>query len=108
MNLTDNSIYWLNNENNNSKKIHVFLDGNKFEVMFSDSGPGIREDDIPFIFNEFYTAKGIKGRGLGLYITKQLLNRYDFTIEYVNKNKKLHGANFKLNFQAVDVGDNND
>ncbi len=98
INLFDNSIYWLSKSDNSNKEIRIVLNGNKLELTFSDNGPGIRDDDIDFIFEPFFTTKGIDGRGLGLYITDQLLQRYDHTIEYKRKNKILTGANFLIRF----------
>lgn len=48
----------------------------KIRVSFSDCGPGIPEDFIPFIFERFYRVPGeksITGTGLGLYICKQII-----------------------------------
>ena len=69
-------------------------------MIFSDSGPGIKEDDIPYVFEAFYSGKGEEGRGLGLYIAKQLLDKYDYTIDMAefSKDKLLTGANFVLEF----------
>lgn len=45
-----------------------------FEV--TDTGPGIPEDRLPHIFEEFWTtaSSGRSGRGLGLYIAKALVD----------------------------------
>ena len=85
----------------------IIIDGNKSEVVFADNGPGIKKDDCPYIFKPFFTTKGIKGRGLGLYITRQLLERYDFSIEFIgkDKNKVLPGANFLVNFGDSEIDD---
>ena len=44
-------------------------------LTFADSGPGFREDDLPYLFEPFFPGKGEEGRGLGLNIAKQLLER---------------------------------
>lgn len=102
INLLDNAVYWLNNSLDVSepKTIGILIDGNKGEVIVSDNGLGIMEDDIEFIFEPFFSTKGNEGRGLGLYIAKQLLERYDYRISYVqNDNSKImKGANFLINF----------
>jgi signal transduction histidine kinase len=98
INLFDNAIYWLSRSEEKNKEIKILLDGNNFTTTFSDNGPGVQEDDIEFIFEAFFTTKGIDGRGLGLYITDQLLQRYDHSIEYMTKRKPLPGANFLINF----------
>ena len=98
INLFDNAIYWVSRSEEKNKEIKILLDGNNFTVMFSDNGPGVQEDDVEFIYEAFFTTKGIDGRGLGLYITDQLLQRYDHSIEYITKKKPLPGANFLINF----------
>jgi signal transduction histidine kinase len=44
--------------------------------MVEDTGQGIPPDDLPFIFERFYRAKGNDektGSGLGLAITKRII-----------------------------------
>ncbi|MDR2407607.1 MAG: ATP-binding protein [Bacteroidales bacterium] len=100
LNLIDNSIYWLNQIDKESKRIEVLLDSNKGVMIFSDNGPGINKDDVPYIFEAFYSGKGEDGRGLGLYIAKQLLERNDYSIRLadISMEKKLSGANFVVSF----------
>ncbi len=102
INLLDNSYYWLTTIDNKPKVIKASLDGNKLVAFFSDNGPGVKEDDAEYIFEPFFSTKGIDGRGLGLYIARQLLERADFKIEYVTKknDKILSGANFKIDFST--------
>ena len=50
--------------------------GGTVTVTVIDHGRGIPRDELPLIFGKFYRAKGAaksKGVGLGLYITKQLV-----------------------------------
>ena len=69
-------------------------------MIFSDNGPGIHEDDVPYVFEPFYSSKGEDGRGLGLYISRQLLERIDYAIDIAEnrKDKKMTGANFVVSF----------
>ena len=100
LNLFDNSIYWLEAIDIKSKKILITLDGEKCRLIFSDNGQGVAEGDLPYIFEPFYSGKGEEGRGLGLYIARQLLERYDYSIEYAElaDEKNLPGANFIVSF----------
>src|SRR5206468_8590022 len=44
-------------------------------VTVRDHGPGIAEEDLPFVFDRFYrarTARGLPGSGLGLAIVRQV------------------------------------
>lgn len=105
LNLFDNAVYWLQTVDIDDKKIEIFLDGNKGQLIFSDNGPGVSEDTAPYIFEAFYSGKGEDGRGLGLYIARQLLERNDYEIELadISAEKKLPGANFVVSFIPQEV-----
>ncbi|WZL74081.1 transporter substrate-binding domain-containing protein [Clostridiaceae bacterium 35-E11] len=67
INLIDNAISAISGEGS----IHIFC--KKIEqgivLTFKDSGSGIREEDVEYIFNPFFTTKTTKeATGLGLYI----------------------------------------
>ena len=99
INLFDNSLYWLKTVNRD-RRISIAIDGNQQRLIFSDNGPGVRDEDKDYIFEAFYSGKGQDGRGLGLYIARQLLDRYDYSIDLAefSSDKKLLGANFVLEF----------
>jgi len=99
INLFDNAVYWLSVINIQDKIITITLNGDNQQLIFSDNGPGIRDDDKPYIFEAFYSGKE-DGRGLGLYIARQLLNRMGYSIDLaeLKSEKILSGANFIVNF----------
>ncbi len=53
------------------------IEDEKMKFFVTDSGPGIKKDDLDSIFNRFRTSKGVKssqsGAGLGLTISKELV-----------------------------------
>ena len=104
LNLFDNAVYWLRSKGSGKRQIQVLLDGNEGELIFADNGPGIKADDAPYIFEPFYSGRGEDGRGLGLYIAKQLLERHDYSIELadIKRHKLLPGANFVVSFVKED------
>ena len=104
INLFDNAIYWLSTVNTKDKTILITLDGNEGKLIFSDNGPGVNKEDIPYIFEPFYSGKGEEGRGLGLYIARQLLERIDYEIWLADiySEKILSGANFVVSFVKED------
>lgn len=106
INLFDNAVYWLSAINIQQKKITITLDGDNKQLIFSDNGPGIRDDDKPYIFEAFYSGKE-DGRGLGLYIARQLLNRMDYSIDLaeLSSEKILLGANFVVSFIKSEEND---
>ena len=103
-NLFDNAVYWLQQTSQSEKKIEILLDGNKGRMIFSDNCPGVDKEDAPYIFEPFYSGKVDEGRGLGLYIARQLLERNDYTIELaeLKADKILSGANFIINLFVED------
>lgn len=104
LNLFDNAVYWLMQTDNKPFTIDIQLDGQLGKLIFSDNGPGIDEDDAPYIFEPFFSGKGEEGRGLGLYIAKQLLERNDYSIHLaeIKSEKHLSGANFVVSFITED------
>ncbi len=104
INLFDNAVYWLSVTGKPKKNILVTLDGNAQQMLFSDDGCGVRQDDAPYIFDAFFSGKGEEGRGLGLYISKKVLERNDYTIRLAefSDEKKLSGANFVIPFVKQD------
>jgi two-component system sensor histidine kinase MprB len=53
------------------------------EVVVRDHGPGIADEDLPFVFDRFYraqSARGMPGSGLGLAIVRQVADAHGGTI----------------------------
>jgi two-component system sensor histidine kinase MprB len=68
-NLLDNAAKW--SPADGEVEVHVH-DG---EVIVRDHGPGIDDEDLPFVFDRFYrarSARGMSGSGLGLAIVRQV------------------------------------
>ena len=74
------------------------LGDDKIRITIKDNGPGISPDDLSNIFKPFYTKKQ-EGLGLGLYITKQLVEKNRGTIRV--ESKPGQGASFILEFQRA-------
>ena len=99
INLFDNACYWLDTVEPGDREILVTVDSERGDLIFSDSGPGVDSEDLPFIFDAFYSGKGQEGRGLGLYIARQLLERHDYRILAAGSDDRvLPGANFVVRF----------
>ncbi len=100
INLMDNSVYWLRVSEIDKPKIEVLIDGDRGYVIFADNGSGVKKEDIEYLFEPFFSTKGIQGRGLGLYIARQITDRYEYDLYYLEKEgkKMLPGANFKIDF----------
>lgn len=103
-NLIDNSVYWLSKKSEkDDKKIKIIIDPKEKSVYLSDSGPGIIPRYRDKIFEPFFSMKGEDGRGLGLYIIKEILQEKLWNIELANQEDfpgLLKGANFKITFNT--------
>lgn len=99
INLYDNALYWLQTVSTD-RKIQIYINAEERLIIFSDNGPGIKKESMPYVFEAFYSEKAEDGRGLGLYIAQQLLNRYNYSIELLSDEdeKILSGANFCIKY----------
>ncbi len=70
----------------------------KVDIRFKDSGMGIASQDLPHIFDAFYTTKE-KGLGLGLYIAKDIVHSYGGTIRVVKTS--IDGTTFSISLPAI-------
>ncbi|RMG02451.1 MAG: PAS domain S-box protein, partial [Nitrospirae bacterium] len=62
-------------------------------IEVKDTGPGIDEKDLPYIFDPFYTTK-IEGTGLGLSITSRIVKEHGGRIDV--ESKPGEGATFRI------------
>ncbi len=53
----------------------TMLDGDGIQTVIRDEGSGISQEHLPRIFEPFFTTKGNLGTGIGLWVTKQLIER---------------------------------
>ena len=66
--------------------------GDEIKLHFRDFGPGIDEDEIPFITGKFYRGRNAgdeNGSGLGLYIVSELMSKMGGSMMMINKNPGL-------------------
>lgn len=103
LNLFDNAVYWLDGSDE-PRRIEVNLNGDDGTLIFADNGPGIRSGDEAYVFDPFFSGKGQEGRGLGLYIARQLLQRHDYDISLITEGGDTiqSGANFLISFVRED------
>ncbi|MEI7024601.1 HAMP domain-containing sensor histidine kinase [Paenibacillus sp. y28] len=71
----------------------VLEDENKVQVEVKDTGIGIPEEDLPYVFDRFYRVDKARSRerggsGLGLSIAKQLVQRYEGSIYMMSAENK--------------------
>jgi PAS domain S-box-containing protein len=57
------------------------LDGKSAQLKVEDNGPGVAEEHLDHIFEPFFTTKKDVGTGLGLWVTKEIVDRHGGTIQ---------------------------
>ena len=93
MNLLDNSIN-SSQEGIISVTTAIDPDANSITVSVKDAGSGINPDILPRLFSKFATASE-KGTGLGLYISKKIIEAHGGKI-WAENNKDGKGATFEF------------
>ncbi len=76
--------------------IRTFHDENYAVMDIEDNGCGISEDEIDKIFALFYSTKFSKGNGLGLPITKKIIEEHNGKLEVLSEVNR--GTTFRLKF----------
>ena len=93
---------------NNSRKyaktivsVSLSLSDDMVSIHFRDKGPGIPDDDMPFITEKFYRGKNAgteNGSGLGLYIVKYIAEQSGGSIELINHKNGEKGLEAVVSF----------
>ena len=98
LNIVNNSIDSLIEVNDKEKSIIIStsIKENIIEILIEDNGFGIKEEKLDLIFEPFYSTKhDLLGTGLGLHITKEIVeNDFNGTIEVFNNSYR--GASFLI------------
>jgi PAS domain S-box-containing protein len=81
-NLFSNAVDAVEHNGNISVRLNCVRDSGEEEIqlLIEDDGPGIPRDDLQRIFEPFFTTKKDIGTGLGLYVTREILERHGGTI----------------------------
>ncbi len=85
LNLVQNSFHAM--PSGGELTITSFSTPQQISISFSDSGVGIKEKDLPYIFDPFFSrrADGMKGTGLGLSISHAIIEKYAGSIKVVSE-----------------------
>ena len=95
LNLLSNALYVLDERKQNNKKILIksYKRDGCICIDIEDNAGGIDEKIIDRIFEPYFTTKGKRGTGLGLYMSKRMANRLYGDLEVCNVDD---GAKFTL------------
>jgi PAS domain S-box-containing protein len=75
--------------------IEAVLDNSTLVLHISDNSMGIEEENIPYLFDPFYTTKSA-GVGMGLWLTKRIVDEHRGTISVSSKPEKGTTVEIKL------------
>lgn len=100
INLLTNSIKFT--DSGGSIKINLYKKDTKVIIEVIDTGIGIKEEDLPFIFERLYrgdkSRQKIEGNGIGLTIVEKILSLHYANIEVKSNEGK--GTIFKIIFDS--------
>jgi signal transduction histidine kinase len=81
VNLLQNAADAMADQTKRVLSVTARVEGTYMRIAISDTGSGIAPANVPHIFEPFFTTKGERGTGLGLYITRQVINDHGGTID---------------------------
>lgn len=98
INLISNAIKY-NTSDNPFVRVTSFVEDDCYQVLVEDNGPGIRDDEREKIFLKFsrgwaHTRSSTQGAGLGLAISRQIMQRLGGTLELMPDTGR--GACFRI------------
>ncbi|MCB2184067.1 MAG: hypothetical protein KQH63_18740 [Desulfobulbaceae bacterium] len=93
LNLMNNSVQAMDGKG--TLKIRTWQDHDNIHISFADTGCGISKENMPRIFDPFFTNKEVgKGTGLGLGISYTIIKKHGGDIEVESEEGK--GAEFEV------------
>ena len=85
-----------------SLELEVFADGQDVKLIFSDTGTGIAPEKLDEIFEPFVTSKGEKGLGIGLWISRNIVEKLGGSIHVRSTTAESgHGTHFTICLPAA-------
>lgn len=78
-NLLKNALYFIRYDRDANITIQLTVSPEYNQLVFTDTGPGIAEKDLPHIFKHFYTRRQ-SGSGIGLAFCQLVMQAYNGSI----------------------------
>jgi PAS domain S-box-containing protein len=77
--------------------------GPAVELVIEDDGPGVAQEHVERIFDPFFTTKEDVGTGLGLWVTREIVDRHGGNIQLRSEktDTSLPGAAFVIHLPCV-------
>jgi signal transduction histidine kinase len=80
----------------------VSIRGTRYaRVTVADTGGGILNEIRPSLFTQFFTTKGSRGTGLGLWLTRDIVERNGGKIRFRSRTKAPSGTAFSIFLPSV-------
>ncbi|MBI3187560.1 MAG: HAMP domain-containing histidine kinase, partial [Gammaproteobacteria bacterium] len=103
-NLLKNALYSISRAMKGHIEIWIDLEDNTSRLHFRDTGSGISKQDLPYVFDNFYSSKpaGV-GHGLGLAFCDRVMNSFGGSIELDSQEGGY--CEFILRFPGIEKND---
>lgn len=87
-------------------RVHMERSGDQIIVDVADKGPGISDEDKPYVFDLFYSGKksltdSYRSMGIGLNLCAQIIQAHEGSIEVLDNEPS--GALFRFRIPAADL-----
>jgi signal transduction histidine kinase len=100
-NLIRNALEAMENSDPKELTLTTRVRGERVTVAIQDTGRGIPEEIKPHLFKPFFTSKGGKHPGIGLYLARELLAPYEASFHFYSGEK---GTVFEVHFPLSSGG----
>jgi signal transduction histidine kinase len=70
-------------------------------MLIEDDGPGVADEHKERIFEPFFTTKQDVGSGLGLWVSREIVERHGGSIELAEREDGSRGAAFSVMFETI-------
>lgn len=100
LNITINAIESIDDEGLIEITAKTIQENKFIEILISDTGSGISDENLPFIFDDKFSTKE-RGSGDGLAIIKKIIDEQKGTISA--KNNEQSGTTFSISIPALPV-----
>jgi PAS domain S-box-containing protein len=83
--------------------IRAHCTGDVVSIMIADSGHGIEPANLACIFEPFFTTKGERGTGLGLWVTRGIVEEQRGTLHLRSSTGTIHGTAIRVTLPAQGI-----
>lgn len=103
INLVMNAVEAMAKTKQKRLEIKASTEKNITTLSVTDNGEGMEENDLPHLFQPFYTTKS-QGIGLGLYVSQRIMQEHGGQIDVQSTRGK--GSTFLLRFERLEMEGN--